>query len=150
MKTIELTNCDKLALVDDKDYERLIRYKWHIGTNGYVLRSSGGDKIYMHRDVTNCPPDRQVDHLDANRLNNQSYNLRVVSSSENAQARKLQENNTSGYRGVIWQEPSWRAQIYVNKRRISLGCFATKERAARAYNEAAVKYFGANAKLNGI
>jgi hypothetical protein len=57
-------------------------------------------------------------------------------------------NNTSGYRGVTWFQNKWRASIKINSRRIFLGYFISKEDAARAYDRAALEYFGEFAVLN--
>jgi group I intron endonuclease len=59
---------------------------------------------------------------------------------------------TSKYIGVCWckQNKTWKANIKVNGRKIHLGVFQDEESAARAYDEAAVKYRGASAKINGL
>jgi hypothetical protein len=64
----------------------------------------------------------------------------------------MNKNNTSGYKGVCWVESNqkYRASIGVNYETILLGHFNVKEDAARAYNEAALKYFGENAWLNKL
>lgn len=36
VKQVSLTNSDKVALVDDEDFELLIRWKWHY--DGYYAR----------------------------------------------------------------------------------------------------------------
>lgn len=66
--------------------------------------------------------------------------------------RVLGRSNTSGLRGVsrVGGASTWRSIIKVNYQQISLGNYKTKEDASRAYNEAAVKYFGDKAKLNPI
>lgn len=63
---------------------------------------------------------------------------------------KIQKNNTSGYRGVRFDETlnKWRAVIVANMKIVSLGCFSDIEDAARAYDEAAKKYHGEYAQLN--
>jgi len=138
------------VLLDDEDYFNLKDYYWRLGTNGYVLRSIGQLHVYMHRQIMKPAGDLEVDHIDGNRLNNQRLNLRCVTKSINGQNRKLQVNNTSGYRGVTFQQGSWKAQIYKDKKRICLGCYPSKIEAAEAYNLAAVLLFGPLAKLNDL
>jgi hypothetical protein len=60
--------------------------------------------------------------------------------------------NTSGYRGVSWHKKAkkWAVSLRANKKTIHVGSFADKEEAARAYNDAAIKYLGPNAYQNQI
>ena len=68
--------------------------------------------------------------------------------AECERARKA--TTTSRYRGVVWNPPShaWRARIGVNGMQIHLGVFDDEGEAAAAYDAAALRYRGANAKLN--
>ena len=50
------------------------------------------------------PGEIDVDHIDKNRSNNKSNNLRWATSKENAHNRVLYKNNTSGYKGVYWNK----------------------------------------------
>jgi hypothetical protein len=61
-------------------------------------------------------------------------------------------NNSSGYKGVSFNNSSkkWRAQIWLNSKSYHLGLFIDPIDAARAYNEAALKYHGEFAHLNKI
>lgn len=60
--------------------------------------------------------------------------------------------NKSGYRGVCWKHGAWEASICVTlpnrKRTIYLGRYTTPSLAATAYDVAAIKYRGTEAKLN--
>lgn len=108
------------------------------------------------------PADKMVDHIDGNGLNNLRSNLRFATMSQNIANSKVRKDNTTGYKGVSWfvgskhpngvwkSKPSWTARIGINGKRITVGYFATKEEAARAYNKAAIKYHGEFAKLNII
>ncbi len=154
MKQVQLTQ-GKVALVDDEDFERLSKFKWHaLYTKGhwYAVRTMDKRLIFMHREIMAAPSRAQVDHKDGNGLNNQQYNLRLATNAQNGRNRGKQHNNTSGYKGVYWnkQDRKWRANIRCDGRIIHLGYFVNSEDAARAYNDAAIKYFGEFAKLNEI
>jgi len=143
----------EFALVDADDYEELSKYKWycevHSKKNGYksarrTQTYNGKDiKISMHRLIMNCSTGWEVDHINGNPLDNRKSNLRIVSRSENMRNRKgLQKNNTSGLRGVDFQNGKWRAKITINNKTIFLGNWDTKIEAHFAYLNGAKKYHG--------
>lgn len=103
----------------------------------------------MHRLILNTPPKLLTDHKDRNKLNNQRNNLRIATATENRQNSK---NNTSKYKEITHDKTNkkWKAQITHNKKYIYLGRFNTQEKAALAYNKAAIKYHNKFAKLNTI
>jgi HNH endonuclease len=113
MKEIVLSK-DKVALVDDADYDFLSQWKWYAslesrGTKWYAVRWSRKEehgegkrfKIRMHRAVMGLPSfDDQmvVDHKDGNSLNNQRINLEVVTQEENM-------HRVAGWKGSrTWDE----------------------------------------------
>lgn len=59
---------------------------------------------------------------------------------------------TSRFRGASWnkREQKWRANIMIRGKPFELGRFESEIAAAQAYNNAALKYRGASAKLNDI
>ena len=57
-------------------------------------------------------------------------------------------DNSSGYKGVYPKRKRWSAKIHVNGKNVNIGCFATKEEAARAYDAAALLYHGSDTHLN--
>jgi len=89
-----------------------------------------------------------VDHIDGDKLNNQRDNLRVATDSQNVCNKRMQRNNTTGYRGVQKSGKKWSAGIDVNGIHTHLGVFATPEEAAQAYDVAALHYHGEYARLN--
>ena len=161
VKEILLTQ-GKKALVDDEDYARLIKYKWHIARNigGYYAKRNAqvdGERhtIYMHRVITNAPKGVEIDHHNHNTLDNRKQNLRLATGSQNLQNQKksLTRNGkpyTSRYKGVSWHKcaQKWRARIYINGKVKQLGCFESEIEAAHVYDAAAKKYFGEYSLLN--
>lgn len=147
-----------IALIDDDDYEKLSKIKWYYRKNeGYAVGNLPSPekgvypKVLMHRYIMDAPKGKQVDHINGNKLDNRKSNLRIATASTNKANCGLRKSNTSGYKGVSIQKgrtKKWAAQIKVDYNRIHLGYFYTKEEAALAYNEAALKYFGEFAKLN--
>jgi len=153
MKQIPL-NKGKFALVDDEDFDTLSQKKWFVSTDGYAVRqdTKNGAHLHvrMHRVIVNAPSAMQVDHADGNRLNNQKSNLRLATKADNMRNRKMQRNNTSGYRGVFKAGSKWASAICFENRLINLGYFTDILDAARAYNEKARELFGEFARLNEV
>lgn len=89
-------------------------------------------------------PVGQIDHINGDPHDNRLCNLRESTPSENQANRKRLTTNSSGARGVTWHKAcrKWQAAIKVDGRNIHLGLHSSVESAARAYADAAVKYFG--------
>lgn len=137
------------ALIDS-ELAYLSEAKWTLGKRGYPVTSNG---VTLHHTIMGKPEKGMVvDHINRNRLDCRKSNLRFVSYKENAQNISTQKNNTSGYRGVWFRKDTkkWVANIKVDYKKISLGNYIDIEEAARAYNKAAIKYFGKNAVLNEV
>lgn len=79
----------------------------------------------------------EIDHIDMDSLNNTDENLRVATRGQNLQNRCIQENNTTGYRGVsfIPRLKKYQASFYFNKKQHYLGVFTDPEEAARVVAE---------------
>lgn len=107
----------------------------------------------MHRQILRVEDSTVfVDHKNANGLDNQRNNIRTCTSSQNMSNRCAPKHNTSGYKGVVKyaNRSKFKAKIRVNGKDVYLGYFHSPKDAARAYNEAAVKYYGEFALLNII
>ena len=158
MKLVPLTK-GFFAIVDDEDFEWLSRYRWCVNLSNaprayrpYLSDEKHG-VIYMHREIIRARACEIVDHINGNSLDNRKQNLRIATAQQNAWNSKMRKNR-HGFKGVQFRDDlkkkPWKAAITVNRRSKNLGYFATKELAAKAYNEAAIKYFGKFARLNEV
>jgi len=154
MKKILLTQ-GKVALVDDDDYERLAQYPWCYKGSGYAVRrgpvTDGKQSLlYMHKEILNIGPEKEVDHINHDRLDNRRANLRVCDHAENGKNLPLRQRKSSRFMGVYWDSTRhrWHAGIKLNYRRHFLGRFDSEEAAARAYDEAACRLHGQFASTN--
>lgn len=144
------------AQVDDEDFEHLVtRYKWHalVATSGCVYARAhirgqsghGNKKILMHSVILKCPEGFQIDHWDGNGLNNQKYNLRILTNAQNKQAKIRKCKGTSSkFRGVFRHSGGW--QVKVGGRYI--GLFQSEHEAALARDAAARSRYGDIAGTN--
>ncbi len=158
MKTIPLTQ-GQVALVDDEDYERLSKFKWYAQRQRDTfyakrnVRLPDGKRaaLKMHREILGLTdPKILVDHRDHDGLHNWRHNLRMCNKQQNMRNQRKHQGTTSVYKGVSFvnREKKWVSQIGINKKRIRLGYFSFEVDAARAYDAAALKYFGEFACLN--
>lgn len=101
---------------------------------------------YMHHCHINDA--MQIDHIDGNSKNNRIENLRLVTSAQNHQNRKISKKNTSGVKGVYWDKTrmKFRAQIMKNNKSTNLGLFTTLKAAEKAIIEAREKIHGEYAR----
>ena len=138
MKKIKLTQ-GKYALVDDKDFDLVKKFKWHLSWTGYAVRTINHDKkLFMHQLILGTKKDFVNDHINRNRLDNRRKNLRLVTRSVNVYNSKSRHNK-SGYKGVVLlPHGKWMSQVAHKY----LGVFNNPETAAKVYKHAAVKYYG--------
>lgn len=134
------------TLVSDDDYPLVSRATWRLSKGGYVVGSGG---LLLHRLLTNCPTGKEVDHRNGDKLDNQRNNLRVCTPAENSRNRSFAPvKSPTGYRGVVWRNGVYKAQIKFNYINRQLGKFESAEAAARAYDTAAIELHGEFASLN--
>jgi hypothetical protein len=141
------------AVIDTEDYERCKQFKWKLNRdlkkNDFRVASCKGGYLgpfIMRKKLMS----KEVDHIDGNTLDNRKQNLQIITHRQNSLKRKMQKNNTSGYRGVVQNKNKWISQIGSNGKYYHLGNFDTKEKAALVYNEKAKEFFGEFAVLNRI
>jgi hypothetical protein len=154
MKEIKLTH-NKIALVDDKDFDYLNKFHWKAFLNRgtttfYAYSKIKGKRIFLHRFLLNPPENILIDHIDGNGLNNQKNNLRFCSASQN----RMNVNKISNFKNKPTSS-KFKGVVIVNKKYIRckigakyLGYFKTEIDAAKAYDREAKKLYGEFANLN--
>ena len=152
MREIPLSQ-EKVALVDDEDFELVREYKWHLKASRrflYAETSTLGSVMLMHRYILDAPDIKHVDHINDDGLDNRRSNLRFCSAQQNLWNKRKQEGCSSQYKGVVWdrQANKWRTRIRKDDKLIHLGRFKFEEGAAAAYDRAAIELFGEFARLN--
>jgi hypothetical protein len=143
MKKIKL-NTGKFALVDDEDYDNLIKNKWQENKDkctSYVKRSTTlygkhgvSRSILMHRVIMGLEfgDGKEVDHVNHNGLDNRKCNLRIVTRSENVRHSK---KIPKGYSWHIRMK-KFIARIRINGVLHHLGYFSEEQDARNAYLKA--------------
>lgn len=122
------------------------------------VRYQGCSLIYMTRAhqvawylAYGAWPDKWIDHIDGNGLNNRLSNLRLATPLQNSRnQRKQKRATTSLYKGVTLVKSRWRAYIHSGDKVVHLGYHPTQEQAALAYNAKALELYGEFARLNII
>lgn len=160
MKTIKVKQRNGtenvLCKVDDCDFEDLNKITWNIDKKGYIRRSIFREgKVraeFLHRRIMGEPKNKQIDHINHDKLDNQKKNLRTATNRQNCMNKPASSRGGSEFKGVHWEfsADKWRARIKVKGILKSLGCFNDEVEAAKAYNEAALKHFGEFAYLNKL
>jgi hypothetical protein len=131
-------------------------------SNGYwyVTVTTDKPRIYLNHRIIyflqtqKDPKTEKIDHITGVHNN---LNLRLATTSQNA-ANKKKANSYKGkkcsskFKGVSWVKKTnkWQAQIKFHGKAIYLGVFTNELEAAKAYNNAAIKYFGEFAKINKL
>ena len=158
MKKLKLS-CGRFTLVDDDVFIWASKFYWCLGTKGCVQRSAKPEPetgkrktIILHRLINKTPSHLHTDHINGKRQDNRRCNLRTVTRSQNHQNSRPQKGSSSKYKGVGWDccAEKWKAYIKIGNKMKSLGRYVHQIKAARAYNEAAIKYYGEYAWLNKI
>jgi HNH endonuclease/AP2 domain-containing protein len=145
------------ALVDDEDVLLVTPFKWHLLTvsENCTYAATGKTNTGMHRIISGAVKGQVVDHINGNGLDNRRANLRVCTRRQNLCNRKRNANSTQPFKGVSQnlRRTRWHARIgstdpNATVKRHTIGWFATAEEAARAYDAAAIRFYGEFACLN--
>lgn len=152
MKTI-YTHKGEEIFVDDEDYSFLNCHAWCLDGKGYPCSRIDSISYRIHQVLVSKHGlifRGQLDHEDRNKCNNQKSNFRSATGSQNMANQGLRVDNSSGYKGVVWDvlNQKYSAKIQYKSRQIYLGSFDSAIKAAEQYDFAAHKFFGKFACCN--
>jgi len=116
---------------------------------GYVRRTSYKrgklqKTITLSRLILNAPIDKEIDHINGDKLDNRKINLRIVSDAQNKLNHLVSKNSTTGITGVNFHKTNkrWVTQLSFGKKKVVYKSFLNFEDAVNARKEAEKKYFG--------
>jgi len=115
---------------DIEDYEKIKNINWHVKYNNYVEgKDEQQNNISLHRLIMGFP-NYHIDHINHQPNDNRKINLRLVNRSQNQANTKLRIDNTSGTKGVYFDNTHgyWIGCIQINHKRF-LRSFIDKESA---------------------
>jgi len=153
------------TIIDLDDLERVLAfpYTWHsyhkkrLQNNYYVMATEhlGFDEHHVWRSRTvylnvfignpNNIPNKNVDHINNNPLDNRKCNLRITDVCDNTKNRKSRNtNNKSGYRNVCWlkQQKRYVVQLMINGKNTRLAYFKDVDEAGTYAKAMRQKYYG--------
>lgn len=118
----------KFVLVDAEDYEKYGGKKWHLNSYGYATRAEYPKnehykRVYLHREIMNCPKGMVVDHLNGDKLDCRKKNMRVCTDAEN---HKNRHDNAKHYT-FDKNKGKWRVIV----KGVCYGSYLSEEEAAK-------------------
>ena len=125
----------KLLFFTDLNLAETVRcYNWCKSADGYAATRIDNQQVPAHRFLIGAKQGDIIDHKNRNKKDNRLCNLRKCTKSENALNSKIREDNTSGHTGVWYRKDTkkWVAEIKLNYKKISLGCYDIKKDAVSA------------------
>lgn len=146
-----------IALLDEADWPLVAGKRWHAVRygRGFMAEHSFWDaaqrkrqNVHLHRLVMGAQSGQIVDHINGNPLDNRRANLRFATARQNSVNKKAV--GVSRFLGVSKVKGHWTAQVQTDGLSIVLGRFADEEKAAAAYNRAALRIHGHFVRLNAV
>lgn len=145
---IKLSNCDKCALIDIEDIDKVKEYRWHLTAYGYVRtnepRGNGKNTgSRLHRKILgDIPKGFEVDHINQDKLDNRKSNLRIVKPIDNINNNYASAPRTStGFKYIYHQKNANNYRVLYTRygKTYIVGTFKTIDEAREKLNESLIK-----------
>lgn len=142
--------------IDTTLIPKVQQYHWKKNDKGYITRSNRGmPKLHLHWLALGYQrtPDYIIDHINRNKTDCRSSNLRYVTSQQNSMNHSIGKNCTTGYVGVCYMKRRnrYQAMICLSNRRIFLDTSTDPVECTQMYNIASQILFGEyHGQLNDV
>jgi hypothetical protein len=138
-----------LLIYDAEDEAVALSRRWHVSGSYVVHKPFGRKRAFFHNLVMHTPDGYVVDHINGDKLDCRKQNLRICFSAENARNRKLNKNNTSGFKGVSRVSKNrWRASLRINGSDIRGSLYSDPAMAAKEYDLMSRAWHGEFGRVN--
>ena len=136
--------------VSDDQWHRCMKHSWCKNPNDYFTSFIDGKITRLNKFIINAAEDELADHIDKNKLNNTTENLRAIDQTVNNHNKIKKIGASSQYIGVSKGKKSnkWKSEITKDGVRYNIGAFDSEIECAKKYNEKAKELYGEHAKLN--
>jgi hypothetical protein len=121
----DLDDLEKLKELPYSIFAAFINVGYYAATTEYLGMVDGKPKyktIFMHRYVMGFPK-QLIDHVNHETLDNRKQNLKLSDKKANAINRRLNKNNTTGYRNVTRYKDRFIVQLQINGKNKVFGKF---------------------------
>lgn len=109
------------TIIDLDDFKEINNYKnsWCInykkgridGVRMKIQINKRRKQIWLHRIITKCPINKEVDHINGNTLDNRKANLRIVTQKQNSSNLSSSSKNKTKYRNIYFENGKYRVRI---------------------------------------
>jgi len=125
----------KISKIDTEDVNKIKKYKWYESSHGYVVARRNYKNIIIHRLIMGAKKEKQIDHINHDKLDNRKANLREATQQQN-----LLNRNAKGY---YWDSINrkWRVELCFNGKRRTFGRFEKENDAIEKRTEVEKIYF---------
>lgn len=147
---------ERAIILISKQYCSLILdFSWYLGKNNYPITYQSKDKkikfgrgMTLHRLIMPNIPNRVIDHINRNKLDNRINNLRICTAQQNSYNTSKPKNSKYKYKGVKQQNGSWTAFISKEGKKYTIDNLDSEYQAAQMYDYMAEELFGEYAGKN--